>query len=280
MTRPSWDERIRRADELARSYGYAAEVLKFYKEVLGFQKKLYAHVDSACGNKIVKRGAGSLRDHLDLSLLLPSFRPFLSLVERTGPPPLTELASQLTQYEEREWEELFLTCWNSDGRVARSDGARHTEKNREIALSFFSRAFLQPYAQHLADHSEVQFGPYQPSTCPLCYGKPQVGVLRPEGYGGKRSLICSLCSTEWDYLRILCPACGEHRFDRLFVFTASELEYVRVETCQSCMTYIKTVDLTKNGLAVPLVDELATIPLDLWAKERGYVKLKPNLLGI
>jgi formate dehydrogenase maturation protein FdhE len=40
------------------------------------------------------------------------------------------------------------------------------------------------------------------------------------------------------------------------------------------------VDLTKNGLAVPVVDELATIPMNLWAHEHGYVKLRTNLLGI
>src|ERR1700694_2572092 len=37
---------------------------------------------------------------------------------------------------------------------------------------------------------------------------------------------------------------------------------------------------TKNGLAEPLIDELASVPLDLWAQEHGYAKLHPNLLGI
>jgi len=55
---------------------------------------------------------------------------------------------------------------------------------------------------------------------------------------------------------------------------------MRVEACDACHTYIKSVDLTKNGLANPPVDELAAIPLDLWAQERGYAKLRPNLLGM
>jgi FdhE protein len=53
-----------------------------------------------------------------------------------------------------------------------------------------------------------------------------------------------------------------------------------MECCDSCRTYLKTIDLTKNGLADPLVDELAHVPLDLWAQERGYAKLRPNLLGM
>jgi formate dehydrogenase maturation protein FdhE len=33
-------------------------------------------------------------------------------------------------------------------------------------------------------------------------------------------------------------------------------------------------------LAVPVVDELASVPLDIWAEEQGYTKLQPNLLGM
>jgi len=31
-------------------------------------------------------------------------------------------------------------------------------------------------------------------------------------------------------------------------------------------------------LADPVVDEIASIPLDLWARERGYAKLQANLM--
>lgn len=274
MRKSTWDERIKRAEELAERYEYAAEVLKFYTKVVGFQKDLYVRLGSALGDDLKKREEDSLRDKLDLDLLLPSFWPFLALVQQSGPPNLSQFASQLSESTEREWQELLLGYWNSDDHVTLE------ELGDQTIQTFFARAFLQPYAQYIADHSERHWSSYRQSTCPLCSGKPQVGVLRPEGYGAKRSLVCSLCSTEWEYLRILCPVCEEHRYDQLSVFTASDFEYVRVETCESCRTYLKTVDLTKNGLAVPLVDELATIPLDLWAKEHGYVKLEPNLLGI
>jgi FdhE protein len=38
--------------------------------------------------------------------------------------------------------------------------------------------------------------------------------------------------------------------------------------------------LTKNGLAVPVIDEVATLSLDLWAQQQGYRKLQPNLFGL
>ena len=55
---------------------------------------------------------------------------------------------------------------------------------------------------------------------------------------------------------------------------------MRAEACDSCRHYIKAVDLTLNGLAIPEVDELAAIPLDLWMREKDYVKLQSNILGL
>jgi len=52
-----------------------------------------------------------------------------------------------------------------------------------------------------------------------------------------------------------------------------------VEACETCKVYVRTIDLTRDGNAVPVVDDLAAIPLSLWAHERGYTRLQPNLLG-
>jgi FdhE protein len=79
---------------------------------------------------------------------------------------------------------------------------------------------------------------------------------------------------------VLCPNCGQENKDQLPIFTAPDFEHVRVEACDSCNTYIKSVDLTRDGHAVPVVDELATVALNLWADEHGYTKFEPNLLGL
>ena len=118
------------------------------------------------------------------------------------------------------------------------------------------------------------------SRCPFCGNKPVVAVLRGEGDGAKRSLVCGLCSTEWLYRRVLCPNCGEEYKDNLPVYTVAGLDWVRVEACDTCKTYLKAVDLSKNGHAAPVVDELATVALGIWAEEHGYAKLEPNLLGM
>ncbi len=109
---------------------------------------------------------------------------------------------------------------------------------------------------------------------------PVAGVLRGEGDGAKRWLLCSLCSTEWPFRRVLCPNCAEENKDRLPIYTAAQFEAVRVDACDTCRTYIKSVDLTKDGHAVPVVDEIATVALNIWAEEHGYSKLEANLLGM
>ena len=105
-------------------------------------------------------------------------------------------------------------------------------------------------------------------------------VLRPEGEGAKRFLMCAECFAEWEFLRVKCPACGEEDKEKLPVYTAEQFPHVRVEACDTCRSYLKAIDLTKNGLAVPEVDEIASAALDVWAKEQGYRKTCPNLFGI
>jgi FdhE protein len=64
------------------------------------------------------------------------------------------------------------------------------------------------------------------------------------------------------------------------VSTAPEFKHVRVGACHSCRTYIKSVDLTMDGHAVPVADETASVALNIWAAEHDYSKLESNILGM
>jgi FdhE protein len=271
MKNDKWDARIHRAAELASSFAFASEGLRFYGHIAQSQKSLYSDVQAACGTEKESRPLGSLRHELDLFLLLPRFAPFLAVVEQHAPAALAQSAAGMRAQGATHSQEALTEFWNA---------IPDAPANLPPAEALLAWIFLQPYAQFLADHTQYFFPNGTPSLCPLCSGKPQVGVLRPEGDGAKRSLICSLCATEWDYRRLVCPACGEEDVHKLAVYSAKEFEYVRVEACDTCRFFLNTVDLTKNGNAVPVVDELATIPLSLWATEQGYTKIQPNLLGI
>ncbi len=170
-----------------------------------------------------------------------------------------------------ETAELLATYWEKGGRF---------EPALDEPGSFCARAFLEPFSESLARSSALPPPVVMRGSCPLCDGFPQLGILRPEGDGARRSLLCSFCCAEWDYRRILCPSCGEEDEKKLCVYAAKEFDYLRVEACDSCRSYIITIDLSKNGRAVPLVDELAALPLNLWACGQGYSKLQKNLLGM
>jgi FdhE protein len=251
MTAAAWDRRIARAEELSKTCPPAAEILRFYREVALFQKSIFEQIES--------RGGASRPDP---SVLMPYFLPLLSLAKHAGPAHLARVAEDLAA-DQAQWGALLYKRGEA----------------LDAGKEFFARALLQPYMEYMACHSNIAVGVVQ-SVCPFCGEQSQVGVLRGEGDGGKRSLICSLCSTEWDFRRLLCPRCGEEEELKLPVYTAEQFPHVRVEACDTCHTFIKSVDLTKNGLAVPVVEELASVALNVWAEEHGYRKLKLNVLGM
>jgi FdhE protein len=263
-TKNGYDQRIERAKQLAKLNPFATEILNFYREIALFQKSLYKYLESSSYAPV--GDISRLPETWDNLVLLPRFQPLLSLTAQIGPKPLAELATDLSNAGPIEWEQLITDYWSTE-----ADGAF-------LPHSFFAHAFLQPYAEYIAAQADTKDN-YTHVVCPFCSRKPVLGILRPEGDGAKRSLLCSLCCTEWKYRRIVCPACGEQDVEKLPIYTATDFEHIRVEGCESCKIYIKTIDLTKNGRAVPLVDELAAIPLSLWATEKGYAKLQPNLLG-
>jgi FdhE protein len=164
--------------------------------------------------------------------------------------------------------------------------AEAARNHAEPAESFLARLLRQANAIEAAAHRSLVGQAVPPAnlgifhTCPFCGERPVAAVLRPEGEGGKRYLLCSLCLTEWEFRRMLCPNCGEENHEKLPVYTTKDLPHVRVEACDSCRHYIKAIDLTVDGHAVPEVDEIAAIALDLWAAEQGYTKLAANLFDL
>jgi formate dehydrogenase accessory protein FdhE len=279
-----WDRRIRRANELAASYPFAAEGLRYYARVATFQKDVYSEIQKALANAPRISSDRPLRDELDFFLLLPKFPRFLATIQKIAPAPLAQAAANLAMKGSAAWQHAIEDFWYKDlDLAARADGAEQVYSPNQSAAAYSDRVlawvFLQPYAEYLADHRQAAVVDGTPSTCPLCGGKPAVGVLRSEGDGAKKSLICMLCAHEWDFRRIYCPACGEEREPQMAYYSAPEIAHVRVDVCDTCHMYLKSIDLTKTGLAVAVVDELATIPLDLWAREHGYEKLQINLLG-
>jgi FdhE protein len=262
--------RVRRAERLSAAHPFASEFLDFYKQVVSFQKVLRASFAAASDVKSSRMFADGNRDPLDPTVLLPHYRGFLSVIEQHAPPALRASARQMSLLSSDSWIAGLNAYWEHAGKRDQEIGA---------FAQFLPRAFLQPYAERLAGDRAIPPAVTTPRVCPVCGARPLLAVLRPEGDGGKRFLLCSFCCREWEFRRILCPTCGEEAEEKLPVYVAEQLPHIRVEACDTCKFYVTGVDLTKDGHAIPLVDDLAAIPLTLWAHEHGYSRLQPNLLG-
>jgi formate dehydrogenase maturation protein FdhE len=261
-----WHRRVGRAEQLLTQQISATEILHFYLAVANFQKELSTELDGPKYQSKVEAGADPFAASLPVNLV-SGFRDFTLLVARHGPAPLQRAAHALESDSEAAHLKLLQNFW------ARSDEG-------EGFNDFFARACLQPYAANLRARSAARWTGPAPYVCPLCNRKPGVGVLRPLGDGAQRSLVCSFCLKEWEFRRIVCPGCGEEDHAKLPVYTAEEFQHVRVDACDGCRLYIKTVDMTKNGLAEPVVDEIASPALDVWAQSQGYSKLQANLMQL
>jgi hypothetical protein len=271
--------RIDRASLLASRFSFASEILGFYRHVATFQNDFSAQLPKLWGKRPVAPAGGEFRSELNLPILLDPFGRFLSMVEQQGPGPLAAHAKQLQSQGEAQWQGVLSGFWRT-GLLEPSQADSGTEMSSSEPLEeFLARAFLQPYAEFIAGAMLPPALLITVCRCPRCNSLPLLGVLRPEGDGGKRFLQCSFCLQEWVYRRFLCPACGEEAENKLPVYVAEQFPHIRVEACDTCKFYIRAVDLTKDGNAVPLVDDLAAIPLTLWADQNGYKRIQANLLG-
>jgi FdhE protein len=263
-TRETWHHRLRRADDLCTADAVSKPLVAFYSALLSAQTDLHVHLSTQpCG-----RPGGAL--DADLHLLHPHLPAFLNAVAAAGPEPLAIEARRLSGAGEPEIDEMLLHFWR-----APSD------------RQFFAKAILQPYAHWLAEHGVAPIGRERSKAdnrCPFCGGRPQLSVLRGAGdpalEGGARLLQCAMCLTMWPFRRALCPQCGEEDERQLGYFSTPVFDHLRLETCDGCRHYVKCVDLTRLGVAVPLVDEVASATLDAWATEHGYTKIELNLVGL
>jgi FdhE protein len=262
--------RMERAEYLSAHHPFAAKILDFYGHVARFQKDCHENLPKLWGKHPVAPANGGLRSELNLAVVLKSFGKFLSLIETEAPGPLAAQARQLRMQGETRWAELLEEYWK-EGLLESS--------SLEQMEEFLARAFLQPYAEFVAGAMLPPVLAMTVCRCPRCNSLPLLGVLRPEGDGGKRFLQCAFCLQEWEFRRILCAHCGEEREKELPVYVAEAFPHIRVECCETCKRFLRTIDLTKDGNAVPMVDDLAAIPLHLWAEENGYKRIQGNLLG-
>jgi FdhE protein len=132
----------------------------------------------------------------------------------------------------------------------------------ELLLRLSLRPALIVIAQTVLKQLDLSHWHY--GHCPVCGSAPKLADL--SGEGGKRTLHCSLCEAAWPYQRLRCPFCENDNREELGYLRAEKEEGLRVDFCDRCNHYLKTIDLRElaGPIIVPL-DDTATWHLDIIA---------------
>jgi hypothetical protein len=258
----AFERRAERAALLAEGSS-SADVLAFAAGLYHAQAKVAAALAGAALTGSLAEDLGGFRAALD---------PILRYAGKSGPPGLraeVDAARDPAALDER------LLAWWRTSRAGRTD--------------YLARAVLRPYGETLAAGG-VTTEPITATAatrpvfgaCTHCGGPPWI-AWRRSGAGdeaAQRFLGCGLCGSERTLGRIACAACGETDPAKLAVFQTERHKAIRIEACDSCLRYVKSIDLTIDGRAVPEIDDLTALSLDLWAADQGYERLEPSLAGV
>jgi formate dehydrogenase maturation protein FdhE len=128
---------------------------------------------------------------------------------------------------------------------------------------------MRPFLTRSADAimSKTDLVGWTAGTCPLCAGEPDFAVITP---AADRILICGRCSARWHFHQLTCPFCANADRSRITSFASRDGQY-RLYACDMCERYLKAFDARRAARPVmPVVDSVATLPLDAAAMQKGY----------
>ena len=279
VTSSPWAAHRRRAEGLHGRHRHAAQLLTLYLVLLDVWEEAWraARADQPAPHEL----AGWAAEHV--------LERVVAATARSGPAPL---ATAVRALQASGTAEPLLAGWLA--------GAETTPVDEYLARAVL-RGPLEAVDGDAACGRDPS--PRGGRRCPSCGGRPQLSYhidADDSLVTGRRYLACARCGGSWAYSGSSCASCGETSGARRTVFAEHRGEpvvvrglasreaavagpavfpHLRIEACESCSRYLIDVDMGRDARAVPEVDELTALPLDLFAQERGLQKIAPNLMG-
>ena len=132
-------------------------------------------------------------------------------------------------------------------------------------LTLAMRPFLSRCAEVL--QQRIELSQWNHPHCALCGAEPDFAVITP---AADRHLICGRCTLQWKFEPLTCPYCRNSNRASITSFATPDGQY-RVYACDHCRRYLKAYDGRRATRPfMPMVDSVATLPLDAAAIQRGY----------
>ncbi len=88
---------------------------------------------------------------------------------------------------------------------------------------------------------------------------------------GSRFLKCHFCYLEWRFPRFECPVCKNEEKRNFSYYFADDDRAHRIELCENCRHYLKTVDERMLGKEVELLArDILMLGLEEAVRRKGY----------
>jgi len=177
---------------------------------------------------------------------------------------------RLLDFDQIDFEALVSSLLNNDDSFFEKNSTQFDLDKKVLAFITYNsiKPCLSACADQLASYLDknVEWGK---GYCPICGSAPGISMFQGQG---ERFLYCSFCWHKWTAKRIYCPFCDNRDTESLqYLFSEDEKEY-RVDICDKCNKYIKTVDTrATERLIYPPLEQVATLHLDIKAKEIGLL---------
>lgn len=209
----------------------------------------------------------------DLTRPKEYFNSLISIAEKRMPEVAKNIIS-LIKNQQFNWEKMIRASFDhteeeadAEKLISGSDAAENLD-----LIDLFAEESLRPELESVAEkYGEIiARSNWTEGYCPICGKEPKIGEIRKEEEG-KRYLFCHQCGFKWYFHRIKCPFCGNEEQHSLAYFEVEGEERYRVDVCNKCRRYIKTVELPKSSEEPNLdVEDIATLHLDMIAYDEGY----------
>lgn len=189
-------------------------------------------------------------------------------------PEVAQNIKDIVDNPQFDWEKNIRASF--DRKMVEADAKESKEDNdaddQIDLIDLFMEESLRPELEAVArKYAEIiKKSEWTEGYCPVCGKEPKIGEIREEE-DGKRYLFCHQCGFKWYFNRIKCPFCGNDEQHSLAYFEVEGEERYRVDVCNKCRRYIKTIELPKSSEEPNMdVEDIATLHLDMIAFDEGY----------
>lgn len=274
MTGDNTSKILKRLEELEKEERGLPLLLQFYRGLLNVLREARGQAvalypvpegnDEEAIRRRLQRGVPLLGD--DLETAAASVLPVFAAVRRVFQDYPQLFAGLPEAADNCLFTAEVVRAWFSGGPIPPSALQGTSEATVRAMVRYAFKPLLEACVAALSPCIDQE--KWRRRYCPVCGGLPDMAYLDRER--GSRWLVCSRCDFPWLFHRLQCPYCGAKDQASLAFFTDDKGLY-RLDICERCKCYLKTIDLrnTEEDVLLPL-ERLLTEDLDRQALEQGY----------